>query len=453
MSETRLKPGAIVEGRIDHVNERGQGVILDLYRPVLVPNTLPGETVRARITHLGAHQGVGTVEAILSPSEHRTPPFCPHVQVCGGCDFGCMDYGAQLQWKSGLIREAIQTAGVPFDPSGISPILPSPQPLHYRNKLIFNVKFAHPQVIAGLFERHSHRTVDIDACPLQEGPIDRAIPQVKRAIADRKWPVYNESKKTGDLRRFSLRSGTDGQLLLTLVVKRQNLSGVEKQASNWLREVEGLAGVLLNINPGETNTVFSDETVLVEGAATITSDVHGLCFQAGPTAFFQVNTAQTAQAITAMADRLGPCDCLIDAYCGAGLLGLPLARNGRKLVGIDLDPRAIEAAESNAERNKMPHARFVQGNVDDALPGILNSSSHEACALLLDPPRKGLSSSMRRSVAASPVKQILYVSCSPKSLARDLVDLCGGGFRIDGLQPLDMFPQTRHVECIAFLSR
>jgi 23S rRNA (uracil1939-C5)-methyltransferase len=330
----------------------------------------------------------------------------------------------------------------------------SPEPLHYRNKLIFNVKFAHPRVIAGLFERHSHRTVDIDACPLQTGPINRAVPQVKKAIVDRRWPVYNESKRTGSLRSFSLRSGTDGRLLLTLVVKQQNLSGLEEQAAAWLREIEGLAGVLLNVHAENTNTVFSHETILVNGSPAVTSRVCGIDFQVEPTTFFQVNPAQTEHMITAISRGMGRCDRLVDAYCGTGLPGLPLARDVSELVGIDIDPRAVAAAAACAERNRIPHARFIQGDVEEALPRILEETPHHrSSALLIDPPRKGLSEPMRRSLAASPVQQIVYVSCNPGTLSRDLVELCKGGFRIEKLHPLDMFPQTCHVECIAFLSR
>ena len=453
LSETRLKTGAIVEGTIDHVTERGLGLILDLHRPVLVPNTLPGERVRVRITHLGAHQGAGVVETVLSPSEYRIPPICPHVPVCGGCDFGCMDYGTQLRLKSGFVIDAMEAAHVPFDASALFPIIAAPEPLHYRNKLIFNVKFAHPHVIAGLFERHSHRTVDIDSCPLQEELINRAVAHVKRAIVDRRWPVYHESRKTGSLRGFSLRSGTDGRLLLTLVARRQNLPELEEQAAAWLREIEGLAGVLLNLHPEDTNAVFSDETILVNGAATVTSRVRGIDFQVGPTAFFQVNTAQTEQMLTSISRSLGGCDRLVDAYCGTGLPGLPLARDIPELVGIDIDPRAVAAATAGAERNRIPHARFLQGDVEQILPHILEEKPHQRTTLLIDPPRKGLSEPLRRFLASAPAQQIVYVSCNPGTLARDLEALCNGGYRIQGLQPLDMFPQTRHVECIAFLSR
>ena len=453
MQETRLKPGAIIEGTIHRVNERGQGVLPDFHRPVLVPNTIPGEKVRVRITHLGAHLGVGILESVLSPSGHRIPPFCPHAPVCGGCDFGYVDYGYQLELKSGLFIHAMKTAGVPFDSSSISPIIASPQPLHYRNKLIFNVKFTYPRVIAGLFQRHSHNTVDIDSCPLQKKLINQAGPQVKRAITDRKWPVYNESRKTGSLRAFSLRSGTDGHLLLTLVVRKQNLSGLEEQAAIWIEEIEGLAGVLLNVNPKDTNTVFSDETILVKGRSTITTRIGNLCFNVAPTGFSQVNTAQTGQMIGSISDYPEKGTRLIDAFCGAGVLGLLLARNVTELLGIDIDSQAIEAAKSNAEQNKIFNVRFIRGDVDEVLPGILNVSNRDTGVILVDPPRKGLSESMRRVLASSPFKQIIYVSCNPKSLARDLVDLCKGGYRIHGLQPLDMFPQTLHVEGVAFLSR
>jgi len=453
MSETRVKPGALLEGRVDRIDERGLGVVAGPDRVVFVPNALPGDTVRVRITHRGARQAAGEVEAILAPSPERTPPYCPHIPVCGGGDFGCAAYDAQLRWKSGFVAEALAAADAPILAPDLAPILPSPKTLRYRNKLVFHVAFAHPRVIAGLFRRHSHRTVDIDACPLQEGPIDRALPRVKRAIEDRKWPVYNEARKTGSLRRLSLRSGTDGRLLLTLVVKRPNLPGLEQQASSWLREIEGLAGVLLNVQPEEGNAVFSGDTRLVEGEDTIVSRVCGLRFRTGPTTFFQVNPSQTGRLVALLADRLEPCDGLIDAYCGAGLPGLALAQKAGRLVGIDADPRAVEAAAGNASRNRIANARFVAGDVDRVLPEVLDDLRKRECALLLDPPRRGLPEAALRCVAASSVRQILYVSCNPRSLARDLVGLCAGGFRIDGLTPLDMFPQTRHVECAAFLSR
>jgi len=448
-----LKPGALVEGTVAHMNPQGLAVIPDQYRPVHVPNALPGERVRVRIRHLGAHRAMGVVHDVLAPSPHRTPPICPHVPECGGCDFGCVDYRAQLQWKSRFVLDALREARVPFDPSVLSPILASPRPLGYRNKLIFNVAFAHPAVIAGLFRRHSHRTVDIDACPLQDPCINRALPHVKRAIVDRRWPVYHESRRTGSLRRFSLRSGTGGCLLLTLVARRANLTGLEEQAAAWRREIEGLAGVLLNIHPADSNAVFSPETVLVDGSPTLPFRLQDLEFRVGPTAFFQVNTGQTERMITALSRWLEPCDRLVDAYCGTGLLGLPLARNARELVGIDSDPAALAAARDGAVRNRIAHARFVRGDVEAALPELLGERPPRLHTLLLDPPRKGLPEPVRRLLASEPVHQLVYVSCNPVTLARDLADLCTGGYRIRRLLPLDMFPHTRHVECLALLSR
>lgn len=442
-----------MEGTVARMSPRGLAVIPDLFRPVHVPNALPGERVRVRITHLGAHQGTGVVHEVLAPSPHRIPPICPHVPDCGGCDFGCVDYQVQLRWKGRFVLDALRAANVPFDPPALAPILRSPRQLGYRNKLIFNVAFAHPEVIAGLFRRQSHRTVDIDACPLQASAVNRALPLVKRAIVDRRWPVYHESRKTGSLRRFSLRAGTDGGLLLTLVASRSNLTGLEEQARAWRREIEGLAGVLLNIQPADSNTVFSSETVLVDGAPTVPFRLLGLEFHVGPTAFFQVNTAQTERMITALSQWLDPCDRLVDAYCGTGLLGLPLARSARELVGIDSDPAALAAARDGAARNRIGHARFVQADVEAALPGLLGERPPGANTLLLDPPRKGLPEPVRRYLSSGPARRLAYVSCNPVTLARDLAELCAGGYRVRRLLPMDMFPHTRHVECLALLSR
>jgi len=453
LSGIPLKIGAIIEGTIADLNERGQGVIDHPFRPVLVPNTLPGEVVRARITHLGGHRAAATVESVVSASNRRIAPICHHAHICGGCDLAHADYKYQLEWKADLVNSTMKKAGVAMSPSGVDPIAASPKSLHYRNKLIFQLQFSHPRVIAGLFMRHSHKTIDIDNCPLQEDPINQAVPLVKQAIIDRRWPIYNESKKTGSLRSFSLRSGTEGDLLLTLIAKRMNLPGLEEQAATWLREIPGLAGVLVNINAEETNRIFSGETVLIDGAETITSTLGSLHLQVEPTAFHQVNVAQTEQMIKAVSKELGKCDRLIDAYCGTGVLGLSLARHVDKLFGIDVDSQAVAAAVSNAARNHIHNAEFIEGDVDDVLPGIIHDSSHGRSTVLLDPPRKGLSKSVRTLLASSPVAQIIYVSCNPASLARDLVELIRGGYQIDRLQPFDMFPQTRHVECLAFLSR
>lgn len=371
----------------------------------------------------------------------------------GGCDLAHADYKYQLEWKADLVNSTMKKAGVAMSPSDLAPIAASPKSLHYRNKLIFHLKFSHPRVIAGLFRRHSHETIDIDNCPLQEDPINQAVPLVKHAIIDQRWPVYNESRKSGSLRNFSLRSGTEGDLLLTLIAKRMNLPGLEEQAATWLREIRALAGVLVNINAEDTNTIFSSETILIDGVETITSILGSLHLQVAPTAFHQVNVAQTEQIIETISKELGKCDRLIDAYCGTGVLGLSLARHVEKLFCIDVDSQAVAAAISNAARNHIHNAQFIEGDVDNALPGIIRDSSQDRSKVLLDPPRKGLSKSVRELLTSSPVAQIIYVSCNPVSQARDLVELIRGGYKIDRLQPFDMFPQTRHVECIAFLSR
>ena len=449
----RLKAGALLEGVVDRIQEQGYGVIQDLYRPLLVPNALPGETLRLRVTHMGAHRAVAAAEEILRASPHRIEAFCDHADRCGGCDFGFMDYPAQLRWKSDRVARAMDRAGVPLLPSRLRPILASPSPLHYRNKLAFNVKFAHPRIVAGLFERHSHRTLDIDDCPLQEAVLNTAVPAVKRAVADRRWPVYNEMRKTGSLRGFSLRCGTDGRMLLTLVVKRPNLAGIEEQAAAWIQEIDGLAGVLLNVHPADTNAAFSNETLLVAGEPSVTATLAGLSLEVRPTAFFQVNTAQAERMIEAVSPDVQGCRRLVDAYCGGGLWGLALAAHAQEVIGLDGDPHAVAAAQANASANRIPHARFIQGDVEETLAAVLDGGDPTGNLLLLDPPRKGLAEPLRRLLVSAPLQRIVYVSCNPATLARDLADLCTGGYELTGLQPVDMFPQTRHVESIAFLSR
>ncbi|PSB63867.1 23S rRNA (uracil(1939)-C(5))-methyltransferase RlmD, partial [filamentous cyanobacterium CCP1] len=293
--------------------------------------------------------------------------------------------------------------------------------------------------------------VNLNQCPIQDARLDPLLAEVKQDIQQRGWSIYNETKHQGKLRHLGLRIGRrTGEMLLTLVSKESQIEGLEEQAAQWLERYSSLVGVCLNVNPDRTNAIFGQETDCIAGKPSLQEEFAGLKFQIQPTTFFQVNTEQAEallQFITAELSLQGH-EILVDAYCGVGTLTLPLAKQVRQAIGIEIQSAAIEQAKINAALNQITNIDFQAGAVEQRLPSLPMTPD----IVLLDPPRKGCDRSVINALLAIQPAQIVYVSCNPSTLARDLKQL-SEAYDLTLVQPADFFPQTAHVECAALLTR
>jgi 23S rRNA (uracil1939-C5)-methyltransferase len=359
----------------------------------------------------------------------------------------------QLEAKRNQIIQALQRIGG-FDNPPVEPTLCSTDSLGYRNKATYPLERSSTgQVQAGYYQKGSHHLINLNQCPIQDPRLNPLLAEIKQDIQQRGWSIYNEARHQGNLRHLSLRIGRrTGEMLLTLISKDGKLLDLEAQANIWMERYSNLVGVCLNHNPERTNVIFGAETRCVAGKPYLREIFAGLTFQIRPETFFQVNT-EAAEALVGviLAElNLTGTEVLVDAYCGVGTLTLPLAQRSRQAIGLEIQPEAIVQAQQNAILNQLTNVEFYPGAVATQLP-ILKVQPD---IVLLDPPRKGCEDEVIKTLLDQYPARIVYVSCNPATLARDLKQLCQpGGYRMTRVQPVDFFPQTAHVECVTFLVR
>jgi 23S rRNA (uracil1939-C5)-methyltransferase len=445
------KQGELIEVAIADLSDTGDGVGRYEDRVVFVPDTVPGDRVQVRLLHVKPKYAHGKLVQLLHPSPHRIRPSCIVADKCGGCQWQHIDYQYQLEAKRNQVIQALQRIGG-FTAPPVDPVLTSVSPLGYRNKATYPFSLsATGQVQAGYYQKGSHHLVNLNQCPVQDYRLNPMLAEVKQDIQKRGWKIYDEQRHKGQIRHLGLRIGRrTGEILLTLVVTDWKLTGITEQAEEWLQRYPQLVGVSLNRNAERTNTIFGAETRCIVGVPYLQEKFAGLEFQVRPDTFFQVST-ETAEALLEVIQselKLQGHEVLVDAYCGIGTLTLPLAKQVRQAVGLEVQAQAVEQAILNAERNSINNVTFQVGAVENLLPrmGIIPE------VVILDPPRKGCDRTVIDSLRQSKPARIVYVSCKVATLARDLKLLCEGGiYALSRIQPADFFPQTSHVEAAAFL--
>jgi 23S rRNA (uracil1939-C5)-methyltransferase len=447
------KQGELIEIEIADLSNTGEGVGRFEELVVFVPDTVPGDRAIVRLIHVKPKYAHGKLHQLVQASPHRVRPSCIVADKCGGCQWQHINYEYQLVAKHHQVIQALQRIGGFVNPI-VDPVLTTSTALGYRNKATYPLGIsATGQVQAGYYQKGSHQLVNLNQCPVQDPRLNPLLAEVKQDIQHRGWSIYDERKHQGLIRHLGLRIGRrTGEMLLTLVVKDWKLPGIAEQAQEWLQRYPQLVGVCLNRNSDRTNAIFGTETRCLAGVPYLREVFADLEFQVRPDTFFQVYT-ETAEALLEVIKselNLQGNELLIDAYCGIGTLTLPLAKQARQAIGLELQPEAVEQANFNAQHNKIDNVSFQVGAVEKLLPAMEMIPD----VVLLDPPRKGCDRAVIDSLLRSKPLSIVYVSCKVSTLARDLKLLCQDGqYTITRIQPADFFPQTAHVEVAAFLVR
>lgn len=462
------RQGAQLEIDIHDLSNSGDGVGRWGDRVLFVPDTVPGDRILTRLIHVKPSYANGKLQRMVHPSPHRIRPACIVADKCGGCQWQAVDYHQQLIAKQNQVVQALERIGGMASPP-VDPVLAA-APLGYRNKATFPLgrSPATGQVQAGYYQKSSHKLVNLNQCPVQDERLNPLLAEVKQDIQKRGWSIYNEIRHQGRLRHLSLRIGRrTGEMLLTLVSREAELDGLEEQATEWRHRYPDLVGVMLNLNPKRTNAVFGDETRCIAGQPYLTERFADLTFQIGATTFFQINTEQAERLVRVILDELALTgdEGVLDAYCGIGTLTLPLALRVREAIAIESHAPSVDQARINAAINTITNVTFHTGTVESLIPQLLAQPSQPSSqpssqpplqridVVVLDPPRKGCTPGVLNGLLDLAPSRIAYVSCNPATLARDLKHLCANGsYRLTRVQPVDFFPQTAHVECVAFLA-
>ena len=449
----KLQQGQVVELEITDLNTSGDGVGRHEGRVVFVPNTVTGDRITTKIIQSKAKFARGRLEQLLTPSPQRIRSKCMVADKCGGCQWQHIEEAYQREAKRQQIIQALQRIGG-FEDLEVQPVLHAPDVLNYRNKSTYPLARSNTgQVQAGYYRHSSHKLVNLNQCPVQDERLDPLLKEAKQDIQQQGWSIYNEDTHQGKLRHLSLRIGRHtGEMLLTLVSTSKNLAGIEEQARQWLNNYPKLVGVCLNINSDRTNAILGKTTYTIAGKSYLREIFAGIELHIAADTFFQINTDAAELLFEAVVRQLKLTgeETLVDAYCGIGTFSLPLAKKVRQVIGIEINPNAIDRAKSNAVLNQIDNTTFYSGKVAHHLQQL----EMQPDILLLDPPRKGCDPQAIAAILKLQPSRIAYISCKPSTLARDLQLLCQSGlYRPTYVQPADFFPQTTHIECCIILER
>ncbi|MGD1919870.1 MAG: 23S rRNA (uracil(1939)-C(5))-methyltransferase RlmD [Pleurocapsa sp.] len=449
----KLQQGQVIELEITDLNTSGEGVGRHEGKVVFVPNTVTGDRLTAKIIQSKAKFARGKIHSLLNPSAHRIRPQCIVADKCGGCQWQHIDSDYQRQAKRQQVIQAFQRIGG-FEDIQVQPILHTSDVLNYRNKSTYPLaRSATGQVQAGYYRAGSHKLVNLNQCPIQDERLHPLLKEVKQDIQQRGWSIYDEVKHRGKLRHLSLRIGSNtGEMLLTLITTSEQLAGIEEQAQLWLDKYPELVGVCLNINQGRTNAILGKTTYAVAGKPYLREIFAGVELHIAADTFFQINTSAAELLFEAVIEKLNLTgeETVVDAYCGIGTFSLPLAKKVKHVIGIEINSASIKQAQNNAALNNINNTIFYTGKVKD----YINKIDSRPDILLLDPPRKGCDPQVIKTILDIQPSFIVYISCKPSTLARDIKLFCQSNFyEPKYIQPTDFFPQTTHVESCVILRK
>ena len=448
MNRSPIEKNEELELAIDSVTLEGAGVGRVDGFAVFVPGALAGERVRTHIIKTTASYAVGKLLEVAEPSPHRMEPLCPVYARCGGCAFGHVTYEEELRIKERQVADALTRLGglkeVPM-----RPILGMDLPQRYRNKGAFPYGMTEAGPAFGFYAPRSHRLAPVDDCLIEQEGICRAVGVVKAWAERYQIRPYDEKTGKGTLRHAVVRVTTDRELMAVIVTK-----GDLPHKKELTEALSFADSVYWNRNDRNTNVIFGDSFTLLAGKPTLQETLLGLAFEVSPRSFLQVNPVQTQKLYGAALALLDPQpgETVADVYCGIGTISLLLARKAGRVIGIEVVPEAVKNARENAVRNGVENASFLCAPAEEALPKLVADGQTIDC-LTVDPPRKGCEVQVIDAILASGARRMVYVSCNPATLARDVKRLTSSGFTVQTVQPVDMFPRCGHVETAVLLSR
>ena len=417
-------PGLTIDVVGEDLDQQGRGLARWNGWVITVPQLLPGEEAKVKVQQRQRKMWLARRVATISSSPDARRPPCILASDCGGCSLQHLSVDAQNSWKQQRLANTLSRIGQ-LDPDVSALVSPDRESLGYRNRALIPIRRDGRKVRLGYYKRGSHRIVNLNHCPVLDPRLDALIEPIKRDLEATSWPMDSDLQGEPGLRHLGLRIGVrTGEILITLISATESLQGVDGLSAAWMRRWPQLKGVTLNLQPKRSNAVFGDRTICLQGKDAIEERFCDLSLELGTTTFFQVNTPRAERVVEQIRDwitRSEPSQRLIDAYCGIGTIALPLAAAGHRVTGLEISSASVRHAERNAARNRLKHTRFMSGDVARHLRELL--PNHDA--LVVDPPRKGLDPAVLAMVLDYPPRRLVYLSCDPATLARDLRQLAG----------------------------
>lgn len=420
---------------------------------VFVEGAMTGEQVEIRIVKVLKNYAYGKLLKLLKASPARVEPSCQVVKRCGGCQLQHMSYEAQLQYKTRHVRDAVERLGgltgvTVHDTIGME------EPWRYRNKAQFPVGF-NGDVMIGFYANRSHEIIDTPRCVIQDPVNDNVVSAVREFIKKYDISIYDEKTGKGLIRHLMTRRGfRTGEVMVCIVINGDMLPCDKALVELLKSRIDNLKSIVLNINKRNTNVILGDKNIVLYGEEAIYDYIGEFKFKISPLSFFQVSPIQTEVLYGKALEYAGLKgeETVFDAYCGIGTISLFLSKKAKKVYGVEIVPQAIEDAKENARLNGITNAEFIVGESETVIPQLYQKGI-KADVIVVDPPRKGCDEKLLDVIAQMAPERVVYVSCNPATLARDLKYLSERGYEVKEVQPVDMFPQTTHVETVCLMSR
>ena len=439
---------------IKRLGINGEGVGYFKRQVVFVPGALPNEEVVAEVTKVNPRFAEAKIVKVRKKSKERIAPPCPIYDQCGGCQLQHMDYEATLREKRDIVKQAFERhTKLANDKLTILNTIGMDNPWEYRNKSQLQVGKRGKKVIAGLYAMNSHNLIDLSECKVQHQATNKATQIVKQILEDLNISIYNERKHEGVVRTIVTRVGfASGQVQVVLVTKDQTLPRKEALISEMRKRLPEVTSIMQNVNGEKTSIIFGNQTTHLAGEEVIEETLGDLSFELSARAFFQLNPTQTVNLYNEVkkAAKLTGKEKIVDAYCGVGTIGLWLASEAAEVRGMDVISDAIDDARENAARHRYHHVSYEVGKAEVWLPKWVKEG-WKPDVIVVDPPRSGCDEKLLQTMMNVKPKRIVYVSCNPSTLAKDVDKLSKKGYKVKTVQPVDMFPWTAQVESVTEL--
>ncbi|WP_026883760.1 23S rRNA (uracil(1939)-C(5))-methyltransferase RlmD [Clostridium akagii] len=446
---------------IDAHGYEGEGIGRIEDFTIFVKNAIAGEQVQTQILKVNKNFAFGKIIKIIKKSENRDQPICPIYNKCGGCNLQHLKYRAQLDFKKKRVEDCIERIGklkivsLGYDGINIHETIGMENPYRYRNKAQLPISNLGGEAVIGFYSPRSHDIIPMEHCYIQCEAFDDIIKLVKTWINKYNISTYDEKNGQGILRHLMVRkSFRTGEVMVVIVVNSNELPHSDELIHVLTENISDVKSVIQNINKKATNVILGQKCITLFGQDKIVDTIDGYSFDISPLSFFQVNPKQTEILYKKVLEyaNLSGNEIVFDAYCGTGTISLFLSQKAKKVYGVEIIKEAIDNAKANAIENKIKNTEFIVGEAEEVIPQLINKGIN-AEVVVVDPPRKGCAQSLLEAIASMKPNRIVYVSCDPGTLARDLSILDGLGYETIEIQPVDMFPQTSHVENVVKIVR
>ncbi|MDW5299552.1 MAG: 23S rRNA (uracil(1939)-C(5))-methyltransferase RlmD [Sedimentibacter sp.] len=449
-----LENGQIKEVEIIDLNHTVQGVAKIDNFVVFIDKAIKGDLVEIEIKEKKKNFAVGKLLKIIEPSKDRINPPCGYFYECGGCQLMHMDYNAQLIYKKNRVINEMRRNSVNMEDAVVNDTIGMENPFRYRNKTAFSVAKKNKEIIIGPYEQGTYNTVNISNCMLQSNEADKTVRLFKELMIKCNIEAYDKKTEKGTVRNIVIRNNRQNELMLVIVTATENFPNKDIIIKELTSNIKEIKTVVQNINSKNTNLVMGHKNITLYGEGTINDNIGDLIFTISPETFFQINPEQTEKLYNTAIEyaNISKDDVCFDIYCGIGTISLMAAKYAKKVYGVEIVEQSIINARENAVKNNIVNAEFFTGKAEKLLPKLY-SKNIKADVVIVDPPRKGCEQEVIDTIISMSPKKVVYVSCNPSTLARDIKLLESGGYQLKKVQTVDQFPWTHHVECVVLITR